>query len=348
MSGQEVSPPQELLGHGTIVGSFCIACVAIGYSWVIYKVLSRNWYDLKPCHVLQANYLFATVLILVFVITVVLSKEHLNQHLSVLHLLHVSLSMKLYLLQALVLLQLERYLAVRRPFLSEEITVQHTGRAIAVSLFISLALTAIAVVMDWQASFINPVSIYMVSYPKLLAILLTLMVSAALTKEVHRLNAVHPQLQLQPQPQLFQMARPEFQAPQSELEPQQPPLQPPPPETQLPTTQNQPNEWPPSQNPQSQQYSTSQQPLSHHPPINHPTSCLPGLNGLKRDIKMNLLTLMLLFGNLPRHLLFIFIYLTTSEEEEVDSFRTFVLITRFVNILTIFVHCILIVSMFKN
>ena len=127
--------------------------------------------------------------------------------------------MKLYLLQALVLMQLERYLAVRRPFLSEEITVRHTGHAIAVSLLITLALIVIAVVMDRAFlinlnNFINPVNIYMVSYPKILAIILTLMVSAVLTNEVHRLDAVHPQSQPQPHPQpqphLIMTAWPEF------------------------------------------------------------------------------------------------------------------------------------------
>ena len=229
----------------------------------------------------------------------------------------------------------------------------------------------------------------MVSYPKILAIILTLIVSAVLTNEIHRLNAVHPQPQPQPQPQtepqpkqqtqpqplplplprphIFMMAWPAFQAQQSELQPQQLPLQPPPPtfchlpglkilslqprvlsestSVQLPTTQSQPNQCHQRQHPQTH-HNTSQQPLSH-PPNNH-TSCLPGLNGLKRDIKMNLLTLMLLFGNLPTHLLLIFIYSTTSGEEEVESLRTFVLITKCVNLLIRCVHCLLIVSLFKS
>ena len=141
MPGQAASPPQEIIGHGLTVGTFCMACAAIGYSWVIYKVLSRNWYDLRPCHILLANYLCVMVLAMVWGVTMVLSKEYSNHHLWVVlsdhhfYVLHkIGLSVKLYLLQALVLLQLEKYLAVRRAFLSEQITVRHTGHAIAVSL----------------------------------------------------------------------------------------------------------------------------------------------------------------------------------------------------------------------
>ena len=180
---------------------------------------------------LQANYLCTTVLALVWSISMILSKEHHNRHISeVLPDLHfcvlhtVGLSVKLHHLQALVLLQLERFLDVRKPFLSQQITVRHTGHAIAVSFLSTLALTAVAVVMDRALlinlnNFINPVNIYMVSYPKLLAIILTLLVSAVLTNEVHRLNAVNPQ----PQPHIFMMALPNFQAQQSELQPQHAP-----------------------------------------------------------------------------------------------------------------------------
>ena len=149
MPGQEASPPQELLEHGKIVSNFCMACAAIGYTWIIFNVLSINWSDLKPCHVLQANYLSTTVIALVWGITMVLSKEYSNQHMyevlsehdfSVLH--AVGLAVKLHHLQALVLLQLERFLAVRKPFLSEQVTVRHTGHAIAVSFTVTLALTA--------------------------------------------------------------------------------------------------------------------------------------------------------------------------------------------------------------
>ena len=204
MPGQEASLPPELLGHVKIVGIFCMACAAIGYSWVVYKELSGNWYILRPGHMLQASYLCTTVLALVWSISMVLSQEHHNRHISeVLPDLHfcvlhtVGLSVKLHHLQALVLLQLERFLDVRKPFLSEQVTVRHTGHAMAVSLLITLALTAVAVVMDRASlinlnNFINPVNIYMVSYPKVLAIILTLMVSAVLTNEVHRLNAEFP------------------------------------------------------------------------------------------------------------------------------------------------------------
>ena len=47
-----------------------------------YKVLSRNWYNLRPCHVLLANYLCVTVLTMLWGVTMVLSKEFRNHHMG--------------------------------------------------------------------------------------------------------------------------------------------------------------------------------------------------------------------------------------------------------------------------
>ena len=63
---------------------------------------------------------------------------------------------------------------------------------------------------------------------------------------------------------------------------------------------------------------------------------------------MNLLTLLLLFGNLPTHLLFIFIYFTTTGEEGEISYKKLFLIARFINILLRCVHCVLSLVLYKD
>ena len=61
---------------------------------------------------------------------------------------------------------------------------------------------------------------------------------------------------------------------------------------------------------------------------------------------MNLLTLLLIFSGIPRHLLFIFISTTEDDEEEVRYKIHLILATAFAVLLRM-VHCILIVVLFR-
>ena len=108
---------------------------------------------------------------------------------------------------ALVLLQLERFLAVRHPFHSEQLTVRHTVGSMGASLLLAMGIIGVVVLLDRDFKIcqdrlvginvhINPVSIFLVSYPRLLAIILTLAVSGVLKYEILKLNSVHPHQQI--------------------------------------------------------------------------------------------------------------------------------------------------------
>ena len=117
MPSQEPSPPWISPGIGKSILVLGVTLVGIGYSFAIYKVLSRNWWTLSPSHLLQANYFCATVLTMFWAILVAVLEGHLYPPgLPCLH-QPVGLFVKLYHLLALLVMQLERFLAIKLPFL---------------------------------------------------------------------------------------------------------------------------------------------------------------------------------------------------------------------------------------
>ena len=196
-----------------------------------------------PSHVLQAHYFSVMVAYMVYLIMAVLADgdsilaDGLDSQGASAHVcLHqsVGLAVKISHLLALLMLQLERLLAVTRPFLSEAFTVSHCGLAIVASGLLTLTITVIGVFVEREFLYCqsqamhlltSPVSILVVSYPTLLAIVFTLLVSAVLRHQVQRLNSVQPQVQLQPQPHQPRQAWPE-QPLRLQMWPQIPQIQP--------------------------------------------------------------------------------------------------------------------------
>ena len=147
------------------------------------------------------------VVFFLYIINGVLLEGRVGKNTSAHFCIHqtIGLYVKIYHILALVLMQLERFLAMRRPFFSEEINARHCALTILASFIFTLILTIIGVTIERKflycqthtiQLFINPVSICLVSYPTLLAIIFTLLVSAVLRNQARRLNSIQPQVKL--------------------------------------------------------------------------------------------------------------------------------------------------------
>lgn len=116
LPGQDATPTLILPAIGKSILTIGITLVIIGYSFAIYKVLSKNWWSLEPSHLLKASYFCATVLSMFWGILVAVLEDHLYP--PGLPCLHQpgGLFVKLYHLLALVVMQLERFIAIKLPF----------------------------------------------------------------------------------------------------------------------------------------------------------------------------------------------------------------------------------------
>ena len=88
-----------------------------GYFFAMYQVLSKNWWNLQPSHLLKAKCFCATALSMFWGIVLAVFQSHFYP--PGIPCLHNpgSLFVKMYHLLAIVVRQIERFLAIKRPFL---------------------------------------------------------------------------------------------------------------------------------------------------------------------------------------------------------------------------------------
>ena len=105
-----------------------------------------------------------------------------------------------------VILQLDRLVAVRYPYYyNEKMDVSISFKIVGISKIFSVAITVIASIIDpvfvycpacGRCLFVRSINVYTVCYPGLAAFILTLAVSTYITKIVYTVNSVQPVVQL--------------------------------------------------------------------------------------------------------------------------------------------------------
>ena len=109
----------------------CLALPTIGYSLAIHRILSSNWSALRPCHVIQANYFAAVLAVLVHTMFLVTERNLIDLGDQICSHHALGLFLRVFHNFAVVLLQVDRLLAVQWPFLSWELTALLEGRILA-------------------------------------------------------------------------------------------------------------------------------------------------------------------------------------------------------------------------
>ena len=168
---------------------------------VLYKKNSQN---IKPMNVFQANYFVGLGLLSISAMVVLLKdlddigkicpKEFLRYFLKISNIYDV------------VILQLDRLVAVRYPYYyNEKMDVSISLKIVGISKIISVAITVIASIIDpvfvfcpacGRCLFVRSINVYTVCYPGLSAFILTLAVSTYITKIVYTVNSVQPVVHL--------------------------------------------------------------------------------------------------------------------------------------------------------
>ena len=183
----------------------CLALPTIGYSLAIHRILATNWSTLRPCHVVQANYLAALLAVLVHSMFLVTVRNLLDLSGQICSYQALGLFLRVFHNFALALMQADRLLAVQWPFLSLELTVANSLQAVLATITTVLVITVVAVGVDpafrqcqecHVCLFLRPVNLFAVTVPFFVALALTLLVSARLMLEVHRMATPSPPLHL--------------------------------------------------------------------------------------------------------------------------------------------------------
>ena len=125
-----------------------LALPSLGYSLVIHRILVTNWSTLRPCHVVQANYLAALLAVLVHSMFLVTVRNLLDLSGQICSYQALGLFLRVFHNFALALMQVDRLLAVQWPFLSWELTVANSLQAVLATITTVLVITVVAVGVD--------------------------------------------------------------------------------------------------------------------------------------------------------------------------------------------------------
>ena len=188
----------------TILGTLLLFCISSQIFFVI-KLLKMKWKDLRPIHVHQVNYFTGLACINISGIHLVVSRafdepssfcpSHLLSYLFL-------ISNK----YDIIILQLDRLLAIRKPYYYEEfVDVKVAMKVVFMSKVFSISIAVISSMIDpiflycpscGMCNFVKSVYLYSVSYPAIAAFILTILVSIYVSIMVNKLNSIQPLVSL--------------------------------------------------------------------------------------------------------------------------------------------------------
>ena len=169
---------------------------------IIFHIGKKNWKDLQPIHYHQVNYFLNIFLVSLFGLLVLPGDK-----LSVRGFCPVILGsyfLSIDNVYSIIILQIDRYIAVRFPYLyKSKVDVSVTIKTIIAAKIFSLLNVLISTIVDpvfllcplcSRCIYVHSVNIYTVSYPSLAAIVLTIFVSIYVSIKANALNDIQPMI----------------------------------------------------------------------------------------------------------------------------------------------------------
>ena len=172
---------------------------------IVWKIWKKNSPDFKPVHIYQVNYFVTLALSTLNTMIVLLSKRKEDfGKICPKEIFRYFLS--ICIIYDVVILQLDRLIAVRYPyFYNEKMDVSMSLKIIAIGKFVSMSIAVIGCIIDpvfvycpvlGRCSFVHSIYVYTVSYPILAAFILTVSVSIYVSTKVYKQISVQPVVQL--------------------------------------------------------------------------------------------------------------------------------------------------------
>jgi hypothetical protein len=190
----EISPAQ------TLIISLIVLFCGISNAAIVGRILKQNWKELRPFHVYQMNY-FSGISLVSLVGLLVLAGDKISYR-GFCPAILLSYFFSINNIYDIVILQLDRLTAVGKPLYYRS----RVHAALALKIVISakvftVIITSIASIIDpvflhcpvcSRCIYVHSINVYTVAYPSLAAILLTLIVSIFVSIKANRLNSIQP------------------------------------------------------------------------------------------------------------------------------------------------------------
>ena len=167
---------------------------------IVWRILKKNWKELRPIHVYQINYFTGLSLVSFSGLMVILGDPLSYRGICPGTLLSYFFSINY--IYDIFILQLDRLTAVRKPFFYKNRV--HAGLSVKVVVcfkVISVFITAVATFIDPvflhcpvcnRCIYVHSINVYTVAYPSFAAIILTIGVSIYVSIKTYKLNSIQP------------------------------------------------------------------------------------------------------------------------------------------------------------
>ena len=181
-----------------------LAFVMVLNLYITLVIIKKNYSDIKPMNIFQANYFAGLGLLgLTGIFNAYKNLENTGKVCPKEFLRYLFTIMNIY---DIFILQLDRLIAIKYPYLYHEYMDRKMAlRILTLSKIVSIAIALMASVIDpifiycpacGRCLFTRSVNVYSVSYPAFVVFVFTLIVSVYASKAIHSLNAVQPFVQL--------------------------------------------------------------------------------------------------------------------------------------------------------
>ena len=197
----EISQAEKILISLVIL--FC----GVANTAIVGRIFKQNRTELRPFHVYQMNY-FTSISLTAFVGVLILGRETFSFRGFCPGIL-LSYFLSISSIYDIFILQVDRLLAVRAPyFYKSRVHLAVSVKAVVAAKVFSLAITIVASIINpifvycpacLRCVYVQSVHIYTVSYPVLVTMLITIVVSLYFSIKTNETNSIQPQVNLQMQ-----------------------------------------------------------------------------------------------------------------------------------------------------
>ena len=185
-----------------VVFGIILASCVVSNGAIVVRLINSNWKQFKPLNVYQINYFSGLTLVTLTGMILVLSSKNEESVGKICPALILSYFLNINYIYDIVILQLDRLLAVNKPLrYKSKVDAAIAVRVVAFSKLFSFSIAIISSIIDPVfiycpacefCIYVHSVNVYTVAYPSLGAFILTVAVSVYVSIIANRLNSIQP------------------------------------------------------------------------------------------------------------------------------------------------------------
>ena len=188
-------PPVQM-----VIISLVVLFCGISNAAIVWRIFEQNWKELRPIHVYQMNY-FAGLTLVSFIALLILAENRLSYK-GFCPAIILGYYLNIDYIYNILILQIDRLTAVGKPlYYKSRVHATLSIKVVICAKIFSFIITCVATRIDpvflycpicSRCIYVHSINIYTVAYPSLAVICLTIAVSIFVSIKANQLNSIQP------------------------------------------------------------------------------------------------------------------------------------------------------------